>query len=100
MSDYAPERLPPEQTISGKADLTNADDRLPIHRDRMDRRNETSAQAATRRLTWLLTGLAAVLLLRFLVPYLAEQVQYSITRGKQRAEMEAAEKGLSSLRLD
>jgi serine protease Do len=65
----------------------------------MGGRQETSAQAATRRLTWLFGGLAAVLLLRFLVPYLAEQVQYAITRGKQRAEMEAAEKGLSSLQL-
>lgn len=98
MSDYAPDRVTPDRTIAGRSDQTITDGSYPANR--IVGRVESPAHAATRRLMWLLSGLAAVLLLRFLVPYLAEQVQYAVTRGKQRAEMEAAEKGLSSLHLD
>ncbi|MCA9121099.1 MAG: trypsin-like peptidase domain-containing protein [Planctomycetaceae bacterium] len=59
-------------------------------------------EAATRtanRLSWFLAALTALLLVRFLVPYLAEQIQYSVTRGQQRAELEAAKEGLKQLPL-
>lgn len=61
---------------------------------------ETPAEAATRRLTWLLIGLATLLVLRFLLPYFAEQIQYAMTRGKMRAELESAASGLETLKLD
>lgn len=51
------------------------------------------------RLLWFLSVLVILLLLQFVVPYLAEQTQYAITRGKQRAEYEAAGKSLESARL-
>jgi Do/DeqQ family serine protease len=48
---------------------------------------------------WLLTGLVVLLLMRWVLPYMAEQIQYAITRGKERAEMEAAATGLENLKL-
>ena len=41
-------------------------------------------------LTWLLGLMIGVLALRYLVPHLAEEIQYSITRGQQRAKYEVA----------
>jgi len=35
---------------------------------------------------WLLAFLALLLAISYFVPYIAEQTQYAITRGKQRAE--------------
>jgi S1-C subfamily serine protease len=38
--------------------------------------------------------------LRFFVPYFVEQIQFAATRGKQKAELEAAKEGLNSIDLD
>src|SRR3990167_2810169 len=57
------------------------------------------ADRMTSRLTWPLAVIAALLLLRFVVPYFAEHLQYSITKGRQRAELEAAKVGLEQLPL-
>ena len=100
MSDYASESLPSDRTVGGRGDQTHTDGSYPVGGSKIPSTAESPARAATRRLTWLFTGLAVVLLLCFLLPYLAEQVQYALTRGKQRAEMEAAEQGLGSLQLD
>jgi len=46
---------------------------------------------AWAKLLWLLVFLAILLAVAYTVPFLAEQTQYAITRGKQRAEHEIAE---------
>jgi len=51
------------------------------------------------RLYWFLTILAGLLLLRFFVPYFAEQISYAITYGRQRAEVEIAAEGQQNLPL-
>jgi S1-C subfamily serine protease len=53
----------------------------------------------SKRLSWFLFALAALLLARFFVPYFVEQIQYSMTKGRQRAELEAAKEGLNQLPL-
>lgn len=53
-----------------------------------------------RRLTFFLIALATLLLLRYFVPHFAEQVQYSMARGRQRAEVEVASEALGKLPLD
>jgi S1-C subfamily serine protease len=45
---------------------------------------------AWAKLIWLLSFLAVLLGISYLVPYIAEQTQYAITRGKQRAEHDFA----------
>ncbi|MBI2477577.1 MAG: trypsin-like peptidase domain-containing protein [Planctomycetia bacterium] len=67
----------------------------------VERSSEPNAGAdrVTSRLTWPLAAVVALLLLRFVVPYFAEHLQYSITKGRQRAELEAAKVGLEQLPL-
>jgi serine protease Do len=60
-----------------------------------DERRPTPAESARIRLAWaklvwLLAFLAMLLAISYLVPYVAEQTQYAITRGKQRAEHDFA----------
>src|SRR6185369_11859975 len=45
---------------------------------------------AWAKLVWLLAFLALLLAISYLVPFIAEQTQYAITRGKQRAEHDFA----------
>src|SRR5262245_58632104 len=47
-------------------------------------------RVAWAKLVWLLSFLGVLLAISYLVPYIAEQTQYAITRGKQRAEHEFA----------
>lgn len=61
---------------------------------------DDAGRAASRRLTWFLTAVTTLLLLRFVVPYFAEQIQYAITRGKQRAEYETAGNALKAVPLE
>jgi serine protease Do len=63
--------------------------------DRPDDSRVIAAEAARIRmawakLVWLLAFLALLLAISYLVPYIAEQTQYAITRGKQRAEHDFA----------
>lgn len=46
---------------------------------------------AWAKLVWLLSLLAVLLAVSYLVPYIAEQTQYAITRGRQRAEHDFAQ---------
>lgn len=55
---------------------------------------------AWAKLVWLLTLLAALLAVSYLVPYIAEQTQYAITRGRQRAEYDFARAHLGQSPLD
>jgi serine protease Do len=59
----------------------------------------TEAAHIASRLTWLLLMLVTLLIVRFFVPHVAEAIQYSITKGRQRAELEAAKEGLAELPL-
>ena len=69
----------------------------------LDRRDDDRQQAAEAnrvrlawaKLMWLLAFLAVLLAISYLVPYIAENTQYAITRGKQRAEHDFAIEHLS-----
>jgi serine protease Do len=50
----------------------------------------TRIRLAWAKLVWLLSFLAVLLAISYLIPFIAEQTQYAITRGKQRAEHEYA----------
>jgi serine protease Do len=63
--------------------------------DRPGEIRSTAVEAARIRLAWaklvwLLVFLALLLAISYLVPHIAEQTQYAITRGKQRAEHDFA----------
>src|ERR1043165_5863503 len=45
---------------------------------------------AWAKLVWLLAFLALLLAISYLVPHIAEETQYALTRGKQRAEHDFA----------
>jgi serine protease Do len=68
--------------------------------DRTEEDPRIAAAEATRirlawaKLVWLLSFLAVLLAISYLVPFIAEQTQYSMTRGRQRAEHEYAQKHL------
>src|SRR5437660_9506362 len=66
----------------------------PLDRTDDDRRAMAMETArikiAWAKLVWLLAFLALLLAISYLVPYIAEQTQYSLTRGKQRAEHDFA----------
>ncbi|MDA1052808.1 MAG: trypsin-like peptidase domain-containing protein [Planctomycetota bacterium] len=66
--------------------------------ERLGHQNENATRLANR-LTWFLMALVTLLLVRFFVPYFADKVQYSITKGRQRAELDAAKEGLQQLPL-
>ena len=51
-------------------------------------------------LTWVLGLTVGVLLLRYIVPYFAEELQYAITRGEQRARYETAGEYLTQASLN
>jgi len=70
---------------------------VPVHP--LDRGDDGSRSVAAEnqrirlawaKLVWLLSFLGVLLAISYLVPYIAEQTQYGITRGKQRAEYEFA----------
>lgn len=68
--------------------------------DRRDDDRQQTAEAnrvrlAWAKLMWLLAFLAVLLAISYLVPYIAENTQYAITRGKQRAEHDFATEHLS-----
>src|SRR5262245_35528700 len=64
----------------------------------LDRADDVRAMAAETaririawaKLVWLLAFLALLLAISYLVPHIAEQTQYALTRGKQRAEHDFA----------
>jgi serine protease Do len=68
----------------------------PLDRPEGDAERQSAAEAARIRLAWsklvwLMSFLAVLLAISYLVPYIAEQTQYAITRGKQRAEYDFAQ---------
>ena len=65
---------------------------------RLSQQNRPAARSANR-LTWFLVALAVLLFVKFVAFDVVEQFQYSITKGRQRAELEAAKEGLAQLPL-
>lgn len=55
-----------------------------------DAAETTRIRLAWAKLLWLLSFLAVLLAISYLVPYIAENTQYAITRGRQRAERDFA----------
>ena len=53
-------------------------------------RETVRIRLAWAKLLWLLSFLAVLLAISYLVPYIAENTQYAITRGRQRAEHDFA----------
>ena len=66
----------------------------PLDRPERLPRSEATETARIRlawaKLLWLLSFLAVLLAISYLVPYIAENTQYAITRGHQRAEHDFA----------
>lgn len=66
----------------------------PLERPAEDERMQAAEAARIRlawtKLIWLLSLLAVLLTISYMVPFIAEQTQYAITRGKQRAEHDFA----------
>ncbi len=54
------------------------------------KRDELRIRLAWAKLLWLLTFLGVLLSVTYLVPHMVEQIQYSATRGEQRAQHELA----------
>jgi serine protease Do len=104
-----PGAISPPGCDSAQANLSPAAPPLPsdstvrtyIHPlDRTEDDPRIAAAEATRirlawaKLVWLLSFLAVLLAISYLVPFIAEQTNYAITRGKQRADYEFAQKHL------
>ena len=81
-----PENLRHDPVLAARADVSPAD--------------AARIQLAWAKLVWLLSFLAVALTMAYLVPFAAEQTQYAITRGKQRAEYEIASEKLSGSPLE
>jgi len=76
---------PPVRSYVHPLDRTEDDPRIAAA-------EATRIRLAWAKLVWLLSFLAVLLAISYLVPFIAEQTQYAITRGKQRAEHEYAQK--------
>ena len=50
-------------------------------------------------LVWLLASLVVLVLIRYLVPQIVQDIQYALVHGRQRAEVEVAIDGLDRLQL-
>src|SRR5438309_12069091 len=70
----------------------------PLDRTDDDRRLMASEAARIRiawaKLVWLLAFLALLLAVSYFVPHIAEQTQYAMARGRQRAEHDFARQHL------
>jgi S1-C subfamily serine protease len=66
----------------------------PDDEEAATRSDAARIRLAWAKLVWLLSFMAVLLAVSYVVPYIAEQTQYAITRGKQRAEHDFAVKHL------
>jgi S1-C subfamily serine protease len=66
----------------------------PVSLARSDAAEAGRIRLAWAKLLWLLSFLAVLLAISYLVPYIAENTQYAITRGRQRAEHDFAREHL------
>ena len=63
-------------------------------------RSESAHPILYPGLTWLLGLMIGVVMLRYFVPQFAEEIQYSLTRGEQRAKYDLAGEHLTKTSLD
>ena len=66
----------------------------PVSLPRSDAGEANRIRLAWAKLLWLLSFLAVLLAISYLVPYIAENTQYALTRGRQRAEHDYAREHL------
>lgn len=97
-SQGAASRANVERPSGGAGDLQQ--DPVLAARAGLSPSDNARIQLAWAKLVWLLSFLAVALTMAYLVPYVAEQTQYSLTRGKQRAEYEIASEMLPSSPLE
>jgi S1-C subfamily serine protease len=83
---------PADSRVAAIAGLHPLDrpERLP----RSDAAEVSRIRLAWAKLLWLLSFLAVLLAISYLVPYIAENTQYALTRGRQRAEHDFAREHL------
>ncbi|GAG50001.1 unnamed protein product, partial [marine sediment metagenome] len=74
--------------------VAEADRRLAQRQDRDGRRSSLGG------LVWLMSILAAMLVLRYVAPGMVEEIQYAMTRGQQRAKYDVAGQHLRSTNLN
>lgn len=92
-------------TVDAGDQNVDTDRRESAHSDRESRHSRSrGASGVSAPLLRFFSSLSVLLLvmlvLRFVVPYFAEPIQYAITRGRQRAEYDTAGQALKSLNLD
>ncbi|HEX5104696.1 MAG TPA: trypsin-like peptidase domain-containing protein [Pirellulaceae bacterium] len=97
----APEHQPVHESLAVEPVAAALAALHPLDRpDRQERSSRSETAEANRirlawaKLLWLLSFLAVLLAISYLVPYIAEQTQYAITRGRQRAEHDYAREHL------
>jgi S1-C subfamily serine protease len=94
LSNPQPPSAHPQTPIAAPPPVQAAARVHPLDRADPDVRIDASESARIRvawaKLVWLMAFLATLLAISYLVPYIAEQTQYAITRGKQRAEHDFA----------
>jgi serine protease Do len=90
----APAAIPASPTEPVRTLAIHPLDRVELDRAEIDERiaaSETSRiRLAWAKLLWLLSFLAVLLAISYLVPLIAENTQYAITRGRQSAEHDFA----------
>lgn len=91
-----PQSEPPQPAVPPALHPLDRPDRLPAS----DAAESVRIRLAWAKLLWLLSFLAVLLAISYLVPYIAEQTQYAVTRGRQRAEHDFARQHLEGSPLD
>jgi serine protease Do len=81
-------------------------DELPVEREPVaqppapvEAGHNAGSSGLMSKLTWVLCVLIVLLVMRYVVPNVAEELQYAITRGQERAKYEVATDGLKTLPL-
>jgi len=93
MESESPPQPPPVQRQARLHPLDRPDP-LAVDDGRALAMESARMKTAWAKLVWLLAFLAVLLAISHLVPRIAEQTQYAITRGKQRAEHDFAQEHL------
>lgn len=103
LTSSADDALPMRYTLPEPPPVARRQFTHPL--DRRDFENDDGSEASRIRLawvklTWLLAFLGVLLAVSYLVPFIAEQTQYAITRGQQRAEHDFAKEHIGESPLD
>jgi S1-C subfamily serine protease len=103
MHDFSPSRDPIPPPIPPEARLPTSADRAqtaPARRPSFNQINSPSKKGGSHvTLSRVIGFLIVLLILQYALPFLIERYEYAVTRGRQRAEYEAATQGLEGLQL-